>query len=181
MVKDWAFSFLQTYTPSVNLFLPLFLNNLWWLILGNATHTKESKWNTTPLWWLDCLIDRMAAVVKTLKLPVVSLRFPKSHPGRNFHFHQLVHYAWRQYWTGGGNFLKFLVAKSFHHIGQLSPTQLWHNCALYNTQQSTIDDTIDSPNHWQWPTTWAVASMLLTLVARCWVRNSCKLSHRVAR
>ena len=121
MVKDWAFSFLQSYTPSVNLFLPLFQNNLWWLILGNATHTKESKWNTIPLGWLDCLIDRMAAVVKTLKLPVVSLRFPKPHPGRNFHFHQLGHCGEDNIGQEGETSWTFLLRSRFTTLVNSAP------------------------------------------------------------
>ena len=172
MVKDWAFSFLQSYTPSVNLFLPLFQNNLWWLIFGNTTHTKESKWNTIPLGRLDCLIDRMAAVVKTLKLPVVSLRFPKSHPCRNFHFHQLGHCGEDNIGQEGETSWSFLLLSRFTTLVNSAPDN-------FDTVVQYTFTTI--PNQISKCFTWAVASMLLTLVARCWVRNSCKLSHRVAR
>ena len=70
---------------------------------------------------LDCLIDRMAAVVKTLKLPVVSLRFPKPHPGRNFHFHQLGHCGEDNIGQEGETSWTFLLRSRFTTLVNSAP------------------------------------------------------------
>ena len=89
----------------------------------------------------------------------------------------------RQYWTRGGNFLKFpvLVVKSFHHIGQLSPRQLWHNCTTHNQQlmiyvicQITNDDQLPEQLRaccWRW---WRGAGLGTPANSRTGWPGSCK-------